>query len=128
MDEKTILEAAELHFEALADRPDTIWPNQGNDGALPRLEFDQGPIIPADPAADSSSLTTFLLQATVVTETGSRSAENRDLAQQVVDHFRAGTEIGGAIVTKRPSRAAPYPDDNDWRQPITITLRARLAA
>lgn len=127
-DEKSILEAAEAHFENLANRPDTVWPNQSHSAAVPRLEFTQGPITPGKVAPDGSALTAFIVQATVVTASGSRSATLRGLGAQVAGHFKAGTKISDAIVTERPQMAAPYLDDDEWRLPITITLRARLAA
>lgn len=127
-DEVTIIAAAEAHFEALASRPDTIWPNQNGEGNLPRLEFDQGPVNGRPFSLKGVTQTSFLFQVVVVSESGSRSAENRALAQQVIDHFKVGTKISTATVRKRPELGAPYPGQNEWRQPITISLRAHLAA
>lgn len=126
-DEATIINAAEEHFIALSDRPYTVWPNQKVEASTPRVEFSEGPVSNEPFALDGMARANFLFQVTVITEGGGRTKETRALTQSIIDHFKVGTDLAGAKVSKRPVKGAPYSDDSEWRQPITISVRGYLA-
>ena len=127
-DEATIIQAAKDHFEAMPDRPETVWANRDEKAATPRVEFQEGPIAQRPMGLDGASDARFLMQVTVVVEADTSTTEADQLAQSVISHFKVGTRISTAQVDKRPERGAPIPDDGEWRIPITIRLRVVLTS
>jgi hypothetical protein len=125
-DEATIIQAAKDHFEAMSGRPTTVWANQKAIGDLPRVEFSEGPIAAPLIGLDGASNASFLFQVTVVTASGTYSAESDQLAQAIITHFAAGTRVSTAKVDARPARGTPFPDGDEWRLPITIRMRSIL--
>ena len=126
--EATIIQAAKDHFEAMGARPTTVWANQAAEAALPRVEFEHGPIAQETHSLAGDSLADFMFQITVVTKIGTSSGENDQIVQSVVDHFAVGSRISTATVHLRPAVGAPFLDGGEWRVPITVRMKAVLSA
>lgn len=129
--EALIIQAAKDHFEAMSGRPTTLWTNENGEKSVPRVEFLEGPVDPRNLLLSGGADTDFLIQITVVTAAGGTegqgyTTESDALAQLIIGHFAAGTTFAGARVKQRPARGAGFPDDDEWRLPITIRLDAIL--
>lgn len=127
-DEKTIIQAAKDHFEAMSGRSATVWANQAKIAELPRVEFEHGPIAQSTASLKGDSNADLMFQITVVTEDGKSSGTSDGIVQSVINHFRAGTRISDATVLLRPAVGAPFLDGSEWRVPVTIRMQAILSA
>lgn len=118
-----IANAIHARLDAIEGLPAILWPNSGSEPVTPRLEV---ALLASDPeviTTTGSHRRKFLYQVTVVTEQHTFEVQARTIAETIISAFNFNDKLApGLSVIARPVTNQGYPDETEYRLPVTIRL------
>lgn len=133
MSMRSIRDALENHLKAMTPALPTSFENASFTPPTDGSAYQEAVLLPANPIVPMGDMTYLeqgVFQVTVLYPLGEGTADAEERAEAIRSHFHRGLTltVGGVstIITSVPTVAKGFPDDGQWRVPVSIRWQAQV--